>query len=52
MTAVSPDSYPLLERHDPATVVAYRHGRAIATPEFLDDVARSVHAMEIGRAHV
>jgi hypothetical protein len=46
MTAASSASYPLLDRHDPATIVAYRHGRAISTPEFLDDVARAAAAMD------
>jgi len=46
MSAVSPDSYPLFERHDAATIVAWRHGRAVSASRFLDDVDRAMKAMD------
>ncbi|MEP6701703.1 MAG: AMP-binding protein [Betaproteobacteria bacterium] len=45
----APATIPLLDRHDASTIVAYRHGRAIGTAEFLDDVARVAAALPPGR---
>src|SRR5258706_11877360 len=42
-------THSLLDRHDAASILGYRHGRAISTAEFLDDVARVAAAMPAGR---
>lgn len=43
---------PLVDGHDAASIVGWRHGRAIATAEFLDDVARVAAALPPSARHV
>jgi len=57
MSAASPlplaaQTLPVVDGHDAASIVGWRHRRAITTTEFLDDVARVGAALPRGVQHV
>jgi acyl-coenzyme A synthetase/AMP-(fatty) acid ligase len=57
MSAASPlplaaQTLPVIDGHDAASIVGWRHGRAISATEFLDDVARIAASLPRGARHV